>query len=152
MATLWQHTHTHTLYLIELEVRVRKLRQTTSDLEEENALVSRHVDNMKAQTERLENEIQNKKLRNQILKQRLVFLQETLTDTFSGVNIPGIDSVPSVDTIAEYLREVETVVVAKQPGDDDKHSDVVSMVRRVAKELVERVRERETQDEKMDDS
>ena len=132
---------------------MRKLRQTTSDQEEENALLSRHVDNMGTQTQRLETDIQTQKLRNQVLRQRLGFLKESLADAFGGVAIPGIDSVPSVDTIAEYLKEVESVVVAKQPGDDDKHSKVVSTVRKVARELVERVRERETtQEERMDSS
>ena len=109
------------------------------DMEEENALLSRHVDNMRAQTSRLESEIQNQTLQNQALKQRLVFLRETLTDAFGEVTLVGIDSIPSVDTIEDYLKELEAVV-ARQP--DDKQSDVVSTVRKVARELFERVRER----------
>ena len=114
------------------------------DMEEENALLSRHVDNMRAQSSRLEGEIQGQILRNRTLKQRLVFLQESLTSAFGEVTIPGIDSVPTVDTIESYLKKVEALV-ARQP--DDKHSDVVSMVRKVSMELVERVREREKAEE-----
>ena len=123
------------------------------DMEEENALLSRHIDNMKAQTQRLESDIQNQSLRNQALKQRLVFLQETLTDSFQSLSIPGMDSVPSVDTIQAYLKEVESLV-AKQPAGGDKQSEVVAMVRKVAKELMEQVREQEevATEDKMDTS
>ena len=133
---------------------MRKLRQSTMDLEEENALLSRHIDNMQGQTQRLESDIQNQILKNRVLKQRLVCMQETLTDTFSGVSIPGIDSVPSVDTILDYLKEVESVVARQQAG-GDKQSEVVSIVRRVAKETIEQVRERSVDgvsDEKMETS
>ena len=109
------------------------------DMEEENALLSRHVDNMRTQTNRLETEIQNQTLQNQVLKQRLVFLKETLSDAFGEVTFPGIDSVPSVDTIEDYLKELEAVVARQS---NEEHSDVVSMVRKVARELFERVRER----------
>ncbi|CAI8057148.1 High mobility group protein 20A [Geodia barretti] len=136
-------TNLFLLHNRELEVQVRKLRQTTTDLEEECALISRHVDNMKRQTVRLESDVQNQILKNQILKKRLVFLQETISDTFGSLSIPGIHSVPSVDTIQEYLKEVESVV-AKQPAGEDKQFDEVFFtVRRVAKETMERVRERE---------
>ena len=127
--------------LPELEVEGRKLRQTTMDQEEENALLSRHVDNMRTQTHRLETDIQAQILQNQRLKQRLVFLQESLTDAFSDVTIPGLNSVPSVDTIGKHLKQVEAVVIGGKL-DGDEHSDVVATVRRVASELVERVKER----------
>ena len=122
-------------------------------MEEETALISRHIDNMRRQTDRLESDIQNQILKNQILKKRLVFLQETLSDTFGSLIIPGIHSVPSVDTIREYLKEVESVV-AKQPvGEDKQFDEVVTTVRWVAKETMERVRERdegEQEDNTMD--
>ena len=132
---------------------MRKLRQATMDQEEENALLSRHTENMKSQTQRLESDIQNQILKNQLLKERLVFLQETASESFGSVSIPGVDSVPSVDTIQDYLKEVESVV-ARQPAGDDKQSKMVSTVRRVAKELTERVKEREetAPDKKMDTS
>ena len=122
-------------------------------MEEESALLSRHIDNMKTQTGRLHSDIQNQILRNLTLKQRLVLLQETLCDVFQGRSIPGIDSVPSPDNIVEYLKKVESVV-AKQPvGEDKEFDEVVSMVRRVAKETMERVKERSgegEQEENMD--
>ena len=120
------------------------------DQEEENALLSRHIDNMKSQTDRLESDIQNQILKNQVLKQRLIFLQEMLSEAFGNFNLPGIDSVPSADTIHDYLKEVESVV-AKQPADDKQPNKVVSTVRKVAKEMMERAREREGEhEEKMD--
>lgn len=116
------------------------------DMEEENALLSRHVDNMRAQINRLEGDIQSQMLRNQTYKQRLVFLQESLTSAFEDVPIPGIDSVPSVDTIETYLKQIEALVAQES---DDEHSDVVSMVRKVSKELIERERTQERTEEKM---
>ena len=95
---------------------------------------------MRAQINRLEGDIQSQMLKKQTLKQRLVFLQESLTSAFEDVSIPGIDSVPSVDTIETYLKEIEGVIARQS---NDENSDVVSMVRRVCKELIERERTEE---------
>ena len=114
------------------------------DMEEENALLSRHVDNMTAQVGRYEAEIQNQTFKNESLKQHLVLLQEMLTDAFSELDIPGIDSVPSVDTIESYLRELEALV-AGQPAGSGKYSNVVAKVKRVSEEVAERMKERDVE-------
>ena len=110
------------------------------DMEEENALLSRHVDNMKMQIKRLESEIEAQTLRNKSSKEHLVFLQEALTDAFCDTPIPGTETVPTVDTIESYLKELESTV-AKAP---EEHADLVARVTKVAQEVEEKARERET--------
>ncbi len=40
-----------------MEAKLRKLRQSSSNLEEENALLSRHVDSMKSAVLKVQNEV-----------------------------------------------------------------------------------------------
>ncbi len=40
-----------------MEAKLRKLRQSSSNLEEENALLSRHVDSMKNAVLKVQNEV-----------------------------------------------------------------------------------------------
>lgn len=109
------------------------------DTEEENAFLSRHVDNMKMQIKRLESEIEAQTLKNKSSKAHLVFLQEALTDAFCDTPIPGTETVPTVDTIESYLKELESIV-AKAPGD---HTELVARVTKVARDVEEKARERE---------
>ena len=52
----------------EMESEVRKLRQANSELEEENALLSRHVENMQIAIRRMQAEMEKHQTRNAALK------------------------------------------------------------------------------------
>ena len=117
---------------------MRKLRQTTLDMEEENALLSRHVESMKVQIQKLQTEVDIQSRKNKALKEHLVFLQESLTDSFCDVPVPGTETLPTVDTIESYLKELEAVVT-KEPGE---HSNLVTIVTKVANDVEEKARAR----------
>ena len=111
-----------------MESELRKLRLTNIDLEEENALLSRHVENMRTAVGRLQSEIDQQQTRNTDLKDHLQTLREVLLDVFHDTPLPGTAETPSLDTIDSYIGGVQVAV-------SEGHSELVAMARVVAERL-----------------
>ena len=71
-----------TFLCIELEVELRRLRRSNNDLEEENALLSKHNENLKDMLERLDRETKEQYSRNEQLREHLTGLRKMLTEAF----------------------------------------------------------------------
>lgn len=67
---------------LELEVELRRLRRSNNDLEEENALLSKHNENLKDMLERLDHETKEQYSRNEQLREHLMGLKKMLTEAF----------------------------------------------------------------------
>ncbi len=74
---------------LDLESKLRKLRQTSANLEEENALLSRHVENMKVAVEKAQNEVKKQEEKNESLQSHLGVLREVLAASFKDLPLPG---------------------------------------------------------------
>ena len=70
------------LFVLELEVELRQLQRSNNDLEEENALLSKHNKNLKDILERLDREIKEQCSRNEQLRDHLLGLKKMLTEAF----------------------------------------------------------------------
>ena len=90
-----------------MEVQLRKLRQSNSSLEEESALLSRHVENMKSSVEKIQNEVTKQQTRNDSLKDNLSSLREVLASTFKDVAIPDTNETPTVENIDSYMGKLQ---------------------------------------------
>ena len=88
LATL-EASHQERVLPLDLESQLRKLRQTSANLEEENALLSRHVENMKTAVEKVQKEVQKQEEKNENLQGHLGVLREVLAATFKDVPLPG---------------------------------------------------------------
>ena len=69
---------------------MRQLRKSNTEYEEQNAILTKHIDNMKAAVEKLEVETVQQKNNNSALEQHLKNLRATLTASFSSIPLPGI--------------------------------------------------------------
>ena len=65
------------------------MRKQNTDYEEQNAILSKHIDNMKQAIEKLEVEAVQQRTNNLALQQHLDALRTTLTTNFSNVVLPG---------------------------------------------------------------
>lgn len=63
-------------------MELRRLRRSNNDLEEENALLSKHNENLKGMLERLDRETKEQHSRNEKLREHLMSLKEMLTEAF----------------------------------------------------------------------
>ena len=68
--------------MIELEVELRQLRRSNNDLEEENALLSKHNENLKGMLDRLDQETKEQSSRNEQLRTHLTSLRQILASAF----------------------------------------------------------------------
>jgi len=71
------------------ETELRQLRRQNTEYEEQNAILSKHVDNMKQAIEKLEVEATQQRSNNAALQQHLNLLRTTLVANFSRIPLPG---------------------------------------------------------------
>ena len=126
----------------DLESQLRKLRQTSANLEEENALLSRHVENMKLAVEKVQNEVKNQEERNDLLQNHLTTLREVLAVTFKDISLPGTKETPTASSIDSYMTKLQSMI-ANEP---EKHPALVEKVGVIAKHLEKVLKEKLSQD------
>lgn len=68
---------------------LRQLRKVNTDYEHQNAILQKHIDNMKSAILKLETDISQQSKNNTALQQHLEHLRTTLTNGFGGVKLPG---------------------------------------------------------------
>ena len=74
------------------ETELRQLRKQTTELEEQNAILGKHIENMKQAIEKLQVEAVQQRNNNMALQGHLDALRQTLTSNFSAVPLPGMIS------------------------------------------------------------
>lgn len=76
-------------FLIDREAELRQLRKQNTEYEEQNAILSKHIENMKQAIEKLEVEAVQQRSNNLALQHHLDALRSTLTANFAAVPLPG---------------------------------------------------------------
>ena len=119
---------------------MRKLRQMSSNLEEENALLSRHVENMKCLVERVQKEVEKQESQNQKLQSHLQMMREVLASAFKDVTLPGsVEPPPTVNTMDHLMGKLQSSLwkeMGKHPLLVEKVSSMAKHLERVLQEKV----------------
>lgn len=68
---------------------MRQLRKSNTEYEEQNAILCKHIDNMKNAIEKLEVETLQQRNNNLALQQHLDNLRATLAASFASLPLPG---------------------------------------------------------------
>ena len=74
------------------ESELRQLRRRNTEYEEQNAILGKHIDNMKGAIGKLEVAAVQQRTNNLSLQQHLHALRATLTSNFSAIPLPGTQS------------------------------------------------------------
>ena len=74
---------------IAREGELRLLRKQNTEYEEQNAILSKHIENMKSAIEKLEMETNQLRTSNSALDQHLAHLRLVLTKHFANISLPG---------------------------------------------------------------
>ena len=72
------------------EAELRKLRKQNTEYEEQNAILSKHIENMKQAIKELEVEAVQQRSNNMALQHHLEALRQTLTNNFITIPLPGM--------------------------------------------------------------
>lgn len=113
------------------EIELRQLRKSNTEYEEQNAILSKHIDKMKSAIEKLEVEALQQKNNNAALQQHLDNLRATLTTSFVTVPLPGTNEVPSLETIDGYMAKLHTLIL-DSPQDNES---LITTVREIVGRL-----------------
>ena len=107
------------------------MRQSSANLEEENALLSRHVESMKLAVERVQKEVERQQNRNAKLQDHLVTLREVLATTFKDIPLPDTKETPTPENVDTYMSKLQ-LAIANEP---EKHPELVDKVSAIARQL-----------------
>lgn len=109
------------------ENELRQLRKSTTEYEEQNAILQKHIDNMKTAVEKLETEAVQQRNTNMSLQQHLQQVRQTLTMSFAGVPLPISNEVPTLNTIDSYMTKLHQLIL----DSPQEHENLVSTVREI---------------------
>lgn len=99
------------------DAELRQLRKINTDYEQQNATLSKHIENMKSAITKLEAEILQQEKNNASLQQHLTYLRTTLTNGFSGVKLPGIKEVATLQNIDNYMNNLHSILLENSSHD-----------------------------------
>jgi len=94
------------------ENELRKLRKVNTEFEEQNAILSKHIENMKKGIDKLEGERKEQQSEINALQRHLAKLRQVISRSFIDIQIPGeadpitLESVDSfVAKLQQYIQE-----------------------------------------------
>ena len=79
----------HFVIISAREGELRQFRRQATELEEQNAILSKHIENMKQAIDKLEIDAVQQRSSNLALQQHLESLRSTLATHFAAIPIPG---------------------------------------------------------------
>ncbi|KDR10436.1 high mobility group protein 20A-like [Zootermopsis nevadensis] len=93
------------------EAELRQLRKSNTDYEQQNAILQKHIENMKAAVEKLEVETVQQRNYNVALQQHLDHMRATLTTSFQNIPLPGSNEVPTLTSIDNYMTRLHSLLL-----------------------------------------
>jgi hypothetical protein len=93
------------------ESELRQLRKLTVEFEEQNAILSKHIENMKGAIEKLGSETASTRHTNDTLNHHLDQLRSILVSRLGDIPIPGTTETPTIATIGNYLVKLNQKLV-----------------------------------------
>ncbi|XP_060528681.1 high mobility group protein 20A-like [Cylas formicarius] len=99
------------------DAELRQLRKINTDYEQQNAILTKHIENMKTAITKLEAEIMQQEKNNASLQQHLDHLRNTLTSGFGGVKLPGVKDMATLQNIDNYMTNLHSILLENSSHD-----------------------------------
>ncbi|XP_033624937.1 high mobility group protein 20A-like isoform X1 [Asterias rubens] len=115
------------------ENELRQLRKSTTEYEEQNAILQKHIDNMKTAISKLETEAVQQRNTNVTLQQHLQTLRVSLTTSFAGVTLPvgSSEETPTLATIDAYMTKLHQLIL----DSPQENANLIATVREIVGKL-----------------
>lgn len=113
------------------EAELRQLRKSNTEYEEQNAILSKHIDTMKAAIEKLEVETVQQRNNNLALHQHLTTLRSNLAASFASLPLPGTNETATLENIDNYMAKLHNIILDRP----QEHEALISSVRDIANRL-----------------
>lgn len=113
------------------EEELRQLRKAATEFEEQNAVSSKHVDNLKQAIAKIEMETNQQRNANMVLHNHLSNLRAALVQAFANLVLPGSNEVPTLDTIDSYMARLYSVILDSPQENEGLITNVREIVSRL---------------------
>ena len=110
------------------ENELRKLRKLTTEFEEQNAILSKHIDNMKRGIDKLEGERAEQQSEISMLKRNLTRLQQILVKDFANLQVPGLSVAISLESVDTFLKKLQQHIQEQPKGNTELVSQVKAII------------------------
>jgi chromosome segregation ATPase len=112
------------LFLVR-ENELQRLRKTNTEFEEQNAILSKHIENMKKGIEKLENEAEEQQKEISTLEKHLHKLRHVLRKNFSGLSISGQEGVTSDLSVDGFVSRLHQSI----QDNPKEHAELVGKIK-----------------------
>jgi hypothetical protein len=112
------------------ELELRQLRKQTSEFEEQNAVLGKHIDSMKSAISKLEVETVQQRQSNAALQQQLDMLRQMVLTSFRGLPLPGIEPVTPA-TVDHFVARLHGLAEGGSAGQQALLATVREVVARM---------------------
>jgi len=113
------------------ELELRQLKKQTTEFEEQNAVLGKHIDSMKSAITKLEVETVQQRQNNAGLQQQLDLLRQMVVSAFRGVQLPGALEPLTLASADQFVSRLQGMI--SEGG--QQHSSVVSTVRDIVSRM-----------------
>ena len=113
------------------EEELRQLRKAATEFEEQNAVTSKHVENLKQAIGKIEMETNQQRNSNMVLLNHLSNLRAALVQAFGNLVLPGTNEVPTLDTIDSYMTRLYSVILDSPQENEGLITNVREIVSRL---------------------
>uniref|UniRef100_W8BGA0 High mobility group protein 20A n=1 Tax=Ceratitis capitata TaxID=7213 RepID=W8BGA0_CERCA len=109
------------------DMELRTLRKSKADLEQQNAVLEKHVENMKFGVEKMTNENDELAEKNRLLELYLEKLKTKLAHALSGLAIPTQPNGATTDNIEKYMGDLYKMATTNThgPASLNKAKDII---------------------------
>nr|XP_018917477.1 PREDICTED: high mobility group protein 20A-like [Bemisia tabaci] len=98
------------------ETELRQLRKSATNYEQQNAILLKHLDNMKTAVEKLQSETAQQEAANTSMQKHLQDLRQNLSQKFAALPLPGTNETPTLQTIDNYMSQMLSTLMATPPN------------------------------------
>ena len=113
------------------EGELRQLRKAATEFEEQNAVTSKHVENLKQAIGKIEMETNQQRSTNMVLVNHLNHLRAALVQAFANLALPSTNEVPTLDTIDSYMTRLYSVILDSPQENEGLITNVREIVSRL---------------------
>ena len=114
------------------ELELRQLRKQTTEFEEQNAVLGKHIDSMKSAISKLEVETVQQRQNNAGLQQQLDMLRQMVVSSFRGVQLPGNHEPLTLQSVDQFVSGLQGVMVEQQ---GQQHTGLLNTVKDIVSRM-----------------
>lgn len=92
------------------ENELRKLRKVNTEFEEQNAILSKHIENMKKGIDKLEGERKEQQNEISALQRHLARLRQIISRSFVDIQIPGVTDPLTSETVDSFVAKLQQYI------------------------------------------